>query len=266
MHVRISSAVCPRGSTRNEAGDQTGVGLRRDQTDLQGKTTTTAGLRHHCAGSRPGAGAPVRAHPLVRGRPEQQPFIVFIAAVIVAAWFGGLWAGLLAAALSAVLSNYFFLATQYSIEIATPAQGLRLAVFVLEAAIISWLVGALHSARWWAEANALQVKKDEEDLRVRARQQQAVAELGRRALAETDLPAFMGEAVGLTAGVLDLEYCKVMELVPGGEILLLRAGVGWEEGLVERATEEVGLGSQAGYPLRSAVSSKSTAAPATELP
>jgi len=203
---------------------------------------------------------------LFGGDPNSSPFIVFFAAVIVAAWFGGLWAGLLAAALSAVLSNYFFLATQYSIEIATPAQGLRLAVFVLEAAIISWLVGALHSARWWAEANALQVKKDEEDLRVRARQQQAVAELGRRALAETDLPAFMGEAVGLTAGVLDLEYCKVMELVPGGEILLLRAGVGWEEGLVERATEEVGLGSQAGYTLRSAVSSKSTAAPATELP
>jgi PAS domain S-box-containing protein len=61
----------------------------------------------------------------------------------------------------------------------------------------------------------------------------------------------MGEAVRLTARVLDLELCKVMEVLPGGEELMLRAGVGWEEGLVGRATEEVGLGSHAAYTLRS---------------
>jgi PAS domain S-box-containing protein len=189
--------------------------------------------------------------PFFGGDPNSSPFMVFFAAVMVAAWFGGLGAGLLATALSAVLSNYYFLAPQYAIQSAIPAQGMRLTLFVLEGVLISAVVGALHAARWRAEANALKVKKDEEELRVRARQQQAVAELGRRALAETNFPVLMGEAVGLTAGVLDLEYCKVMELLPGGEKLLLRAGVGWKEGLVGRATEEVGLGSQAGYTLRS---------------
>lgn len=189
--------------------------------------------------------------PLFGGDPSSSPFMLFFAAVMVAAWFGGLGAGLLATVLSAVLGTYFFLVPQHAIQRMIPAQDLRLAVFVLEGVLISVLVGALHAARWRAEANALKVKKDEVELRVRARQQQAVAELGRRALTESDLPAFMDEAVGLTAGVLDLEYCKVMELLPGGEKLLMRAGVGWEEGLVGRATEEVGLGSQAGYTLRS---------------
>jgi signal transduction histidine kinase len=42
-----------------------------------------------------------------------------------------------------------------------------------------------------------------------------------------------------------------VELLPGGEELLLRSGVGFEEGLVGRATESAGLGSQAGYTLLS---------------
>jgi PAS domain S-box-containing protein len=189
--------------------------------------------------------------PMFGGDPDSSPFMLFFAAVMVAAWFGGLGAGLLATVLSALLSNYFFLVPQYTMQSAMPAQGLRLAAFVLEGVLISALVGGLHSARRRAEANALKVQRDEEELRVRARQQQAVAELGKRALAETDLPVFLDGAVGLTAAVLDLEYCKVMELLPGGEKLLLRAGVGWEEGRVGRATEGAGLGSQAGYTLRS---------------
>lgn len=125
--------------------------------------------------------------PWFEGSPDSSPFLQFFAAVMVAAWFGGLGAGHLATVLSALLSNYFFLVPQYTIQSAIPTQSLRLAAFVLEGVLISALVGALHAARRRAEANALKVKLDEEELRVRARQQQAVAELGRRALAETDL-------------------------------------------------------------------------------
>lgn len=35
---------------------------------------------------------------------------------------------------------------------------------------------------------------------------------------------------GLVAGVLALEYGKVLELLPGGERPLLRAGAGWKRG------------------------------------
>jgi DNA-binding NarL/FixJ family response regulator/signal transduction histidine kinase len=57
----------------------------------------------------------------------------------------------------------------------------------------------------------------------------------------------MDEIVALVARTLDVEYSKIVELLPGGEELLLRAGVGWREGLVREARELAGLGSQAGY-------------------
>jgi len=34
-----------------------------------------------------------------------------------------------------------------------------------------------------------------------------------------------------SAGVLEVEYSKVLEQLSGGEELLLEAGVGWKEGL-----------------------------------
>jgi PAS domain S-box-containing protein len=100
-----------------------------------------------------------------------------------------------------------------------------------------------------AHENITGRKLAEEEIRTRARQQAAVAELGRHALAEADLSAVVDEAVAMLAVTLDVEYCEVLELLPDGEALLLRAGVGWGEDLVRNAT--VGLDSQAGYALRS---------------
>jgi GAF domain-containing protein len=77
-----------------------------------------------------------------------------------------------------------------------------------------------------------------------------VAELGLRALAKSDVQDLMDEATALVAQTLDAEYSKVVELLPGGEELLLRVGVGWREGLVGEAKEAAGLGSQAGYTTR----------------
>lgn len=84
-----------------------------------------------------------------------------------------------------------------------------------------------------------------------ARQQAAIADLGLRALADVDLPALMDHAANLVAQTLQVEFVKVLELLPDGRQLLLRAGVGWEEGLVGQALVECGAGSQAGYTLTS---------------
>ena len=94
-------------------------------------------------------------------------------------------------------------------------------------------------------------KRAEEEIRVRAQQQEAVANLGRRALSSADLQYLLDEAVRLVAGVFGLEYCNVLELLPGDEKLLLRAGVGWKEGYVGRAEVRAGRESQAGYTLLS---------------
>ncbi|HEX5850435.1 MAG TPA: LuxR C-terminal-related transcriptional regulator [Rubrobacter sp.] len=91
----------------------------------------------------------------------------------------------------------------------------------------------------------------EEEARLRAGQQEAVAGLGRKALAEPDLQVLLDETVGLVARTLGVEYCRTLELLPSGDEMLLRAGIGWEEGLVGNATEKTGTGSQAGYTLLS---------------
>jgi PAS domain S-box-containing protein len=94
-------------------------------------------------------------------------------------------------------------------------------------------------------------KRAEEEVRTRARQQAVVAELGLWALANDDLMSLMDEAVGCVARTLGVEHAKIVEVLPGGEELLLRAGVGWGEGLVGRAREDAGHGSQAGFTLLS---------------
>jgi PAS domain S-box-containing protein len=86
-------------------------------------------------------------------------------------------------------------------------------------------------------------------LRRRVRQQEVVADLGRRALETDDLGRFMGEATDAVAATLGVEYAKVLERRSGGDELLLRRGVGWHDGLVGEATVPADRGSQAGYTL-----------------
>ncbi|MBW3586360.1 MAG: PAS domain S-box protein, partial [Cyanobacteria bacterium 0813] len=86
-------------------------------------------------------------------------------------------------------------------------------------------------------------------IHLRARQQAAVAYLGQQALAETDLSALMDKAAVLIAQTLDVDYCQLLELLPSGHAFMLRAGVGWQPGLVGSATVTASARSQAGYTL-----------------
>jgi two-component sensor histidine kinase len=87
------------------------------------------------------------------------------------------------------------------------------------------------------------------ELRVRAKQQETVGRLGEQALTETDLQKLFDEIVSTIAEILDVEFVKILELVPGDAELLLRAGHGWREGLVGTAHESTGRDSHGGYAL-----------------
>ena len=89
------------------------------------------------------------------------------------------------------------------------------------------------------------------ELRMRAKQQEAVARLGELALTESDLQTLFNEVASTIAAILDVEFVKILELVPGDAELLLRAGIGWREGLIGTAHESTGRHSQAGYALAS---------------
>lgn len=84
----------------------------------------------------------------------------------------------------------------------------------------------------------------------RARQQAAVAYLGQEALSSTDLSTLMDKAVALVAQTLEVDYCKLLELLPGEHAFLLRSGVGWHDSLIGNATVGASLKSQAGYTMR----------------
>lgn len=88
-------------------------------------------------------------------------------------------------------------------------------------------------------------------LEARARQQAAVARLGQQALAGADLAELFDSAVASVVQTLEVEYCKVLELLPEGDQLILRAGIGWEPGHVGSSIVSANLETQAGYTLLS---------------
>ena len=73
-------------------------------------------------------------------------------------------------------------------------------------------------------------------LRLRIRQQELLAELGVLALQGTSFIEMLNHTARITAEGLGAEYCKVMEYIPTENRLLVRAGVGWDEGIVGTAS------------------------------
>jgi two-component sensor histidine kinase len=87
-------------------------------------------------------------------------------------------------------------------------------------------------------------------LRLRIRQQELLAELGVLALQGTSFIEMLNHTAKMTAEGLGAQYCKVMEFIPAEDRLLVRAGVGWGEGVVGHSTVGADLASPAGYALR----------------
>ena len=77
-------------------------------------------------------------------------FPLFLAGVMISAWYGGLGPGMLTTALSAVASNYFFIEPHYAFSLTSEA-AIQVVVFLLAAI----LIGTLTEARRRSEATAL---------------------------------------------------------------------------------------------------------------
>ena len=90
----------------------------------------------------------------------------------------------------------------------------------------------------------------ERSLRLRIHQQKILAELEVLALQGTKFIELLNHTARLTAEGLAAEYCKVLEYIPAENRLLVRAGIGWDEGVVGSASVGADLASPAGYALR----------------
>ncbi len=98
-------------------------------------------------------------------------------------------------------------------------------------------------------------ENEELDLTLRAlhqriRQQEILAELGVGALQEAGFEQLLADTARLTAEGLRTEFCKVLEYVPPENRFLVRAGVGWEPGVVGVASVGADLASPAGFALK----------------
>jgi PAS domain S-box-containing protein len=93
-------------------------------------------------------------------------------------------------------------------------------------------------------------KRAERSLKTLANQQAKIAQFGQKALANTELSYLMENVARVIAEGLEVEYSKVLELLPNRKKFLLRAGLGWESGLVGQATIDAGAESQAGYAIQ----------------
>jgi PAS domain S-box-containing protein len=91
----------------------------------------------------------------------------------------------------------------------------------------------------------------EAELRNRIRQQEALAQLGERALVEPDLERLLNDTVSTVALTLGVDFVKILELLPGDGELLLRAGFGWESDLIGSILTTAAPNSFAGFTLNS---------------
>jgi GAF domain-containing protein len=77
----------------------------------------------------------------------------------------------------------------------------------------------------------------------------ALVRLGRLALEPAGLSELLDRATVIIAETLGVDFCKILELLPDGENFVLRAGVGWQDGLVGQAVVPATSDTHGGYTL-----------------
>src|ERR671913_67376 len=95
---------------------------------------------------------------------QDTPFLLVFGAIIVSAWYGGLGPGLLATAVSALATDYFFLYPRGTIT-GFSVEGIDVLAFTLEGVLVSVLTSSLRSARDRAQRSTLQARSHQESLR-----------------------------------------------------------------------------------------------------
>ncbi len=92
-------------------------------------------------------------------------------------------------------------------------------------------------------------RKTEQFIENHIHRQALIAQFGLETITEKNIDNSFKRATLLLAKILDVEFTKVLEILPDKKFLKLRAGVGWHEGLVGKATVENNKNSQAGFTL-----------------
>lgn len=98
------------------------------------------------------------------GVEREAPFMLSLAAVMVAGWYGGLGPGLVATGLTAAIGDFFFMRPFHSFGLITTAQKIRVGLFVIEGVVVSVLCETLNAARRRAELNEIEARNLQKEL------------------------------------------------------------------------------------------------------
>jgi signal transduction histidine kinase/ActR/RegA family two-component response regulator len=91
----------------------------------------------------------------------------------------------------------------------------------------------------------------ERALAARVQQQAVVAALGQLALTTNDFKALIEHAAAMVADTLEVQLCEILQLSEDSTEFVLRAGVGWKEGMIDKATVKADPESIPGYAIHS---------------
>lgn len=106
----------------------------------------------------------------------ETPFLLFIGAVMISTWYGGLGPGMLAIALSVLSSSYFLVPPIAALDMSDWNDTVHLGIFI----IVALLISSLHSRIRCARAEAEQLARSNQVLLLSERQARADAEASTR--------------------------------------------------------------------------------------
>src|SRR6266404_3473596 len=118
-----------------------------------------------------------------------------------------------------------------------------------EAGEIGQLARTFDSMAQTLESRVREREESERTLLNRSFQQTVVGALGQFAMVSNDFPSLLTQVVMLVAQTLEVEYCGILELLPSGQFLSLRAGVGWKAGAVGKVIVPADPNTQSGFTL-----------------
>jgi len=171
----------------------------------------------------------------------ESPYVYFVAALAVTAWYGGFGPGVLATVLSALCVGYLFLPPYRDFRIIDPAHIVHLCVFILTGVLISWLMGKLQGARARSEEAEreaeLRVAEAEEDKRML----EALLEHVPEGVAIVDAPNARIQKVSKFGQEFIGRTCEAIEGAPWDSLLKSWQPVRHADGVKLAGPEEIPL-------------------------
>jgi C4-dicarboxylate-specific signal transduction histidine kinase len=162
---------------------------------------------------------------------------LFFCSVMLSSWYGGVWPGVLAAVLSAIALDYYFIPPLYALGISLE-EAPDMIVFVSSAIFVSWLNGEQKRAKdsLWQARDELEAKVQERTAELKQTNEQLQAEIAERKMAEDGLVraqaeaahasrlALVGELTASIAHELNQPLGAILSNSDAAELLLESAG------------------------------------------